>query len=126
MGKKLSKKITYPGFLHLHRPLLECSDFRTLKGNALKLLIDLGAQYTGYNNGDLCAAMSVLRRRAWNSNDQINKAIEVLQERNLIIKTKQGGLGIGPNLYALTWFPINECGGKLDVKPSDHPMRSFK
>jgi hypothetical protein len=22
---------------------------------------------------------------------------------------------MGPNLYAITWQPIHECGGKLDV-----------
>lgn len=126
MGRKARRGPTYPGFLHLHRPLLECPDFVTLKGNALKLLIDLGAQYNGYNNGDLCAAMSVLRHRAWNSNSQIRAALNELQERNLIMETKRGGLGIGPNLYALTWRPIDECGGKLDVQPTNNPPRLFR
>ena len=28
--------------------------------------------------------------------------------------TRQGGLYLGANLYALTWHPIHEFGGKLD------------
>jgi hypothetical protein len=126
VGKRHSKSVTYPGYLHLHRPLLESEDFRTLKGNPLKLLIDLGAQYNGFNNGDLCSAMSVLKKRGWNSNSQITAAIKVLKERNLIMETRQGGLGIGPSLYALTWQPIDECGGKLDVPATRTPPRLFR
>ena len=55
--KAKSKAIMHKGFLHLHRPLLECQDFISLKGNSIKLLIDLGSQYNGYNNGDLCASL---------------------------------------------------------------------
>ena len=126
MGKRTSKAITYPGYLNLHRPLTNCVDFIELKGNSLKLLIDLAQQYNGFNNGDLCAAMSILKTRGWNSNQQIYKGLYELQERNLIMKTKQGGKGIGPSLYAITWQPIDECGGKLDVSATTNAPRSFK
>ena len=56
-----------------------------------------------------------MKARGWNSNDSFNKAKQELLERDLITLTKQGGLGMGPNLYAITWQPIHECGGKLDV-----------
>ncbi len=121
-----SKAITYPGYLHLHKALLNCPDFISLKGNTIKLLIDIGSQYNGRNNGDLCAAMSILKKRGWNSNQQICKGIKELIEKNLITQTKQGGLNMGPNLYAITWQPIDECGGKLDVSPTLHPPRSFR
>ena len=86
--KAKSKAIMYKGFLHLHRSLLECQDFISLKGNSIKLLIDLGYQYNGYNNGDLCASLSVMRKRGWNSNQQLAKALKELLERNLIVQTK--------------------------------------
>ena len=124
--KAKSKAITYKGFLHLHRSLLECQDFISLKGNSIKLLIDLGYQYNGYNNGDLCASLSVMRKRGWNSNQQLAKALKELLERNLIAQTKQGGLNLGPNLYAITWQPINECNGKLDANPTTVAPRSFR
>ncbi len=123
--KGKSGAIVYPGFLHLHRPLLDSDDFISLKGNSIKLLIDIGRQYNGYNNGDLCASLSVLKKRGWNSNQQLSKALKELLSRNLIIQTRQGGLGMGPSLYALTWQPINECGGKLDIGSTLQPLRSF-
>ncbi|WP_339857959.1 hypothetical protein [Pseudohongiella acticola] len=122
----VSKAITYPGFLNLHRPLLNCQDFISLKGNSIKLLIDLGSQYNGHNNGDLCAAMSILKERGWNSNQQISKALKELLDKNLITQTRQGGLNMGPNLYAITWQPIDECKGKLDVSPTLSAPRTFK
>ena len=106
--------------------MLECQDFISLKGNSIKLLIDLGYQYNGYNNGDLCASLSVMRKRGWNSNQQLAKALKELLERNLIVQTKQGGLNLGPNLYAITWQPIDECGGKLDANPTTVAPRSFR
>jgi len=123
--KSKSKAITYRGFFHLHRPLLSCEDFISLKGNSMKLLIDIGSQYNGYNNGDLCASLSVLRSRGWNSNQQLTKALKELLNKNLILLTKQGGLHMGPNLYAITWQPIDACGGKLDVPPTTLPPRRF-
>jgi len=124
--KAKSKAIMYKGFLHLHRTMLETQDFISLKGNSIKLLIDLGYQYNGYNNGDLCASLSVMRKRGWNSNQQLAKALKELLERNLIVQTKQGGLNLGPNLYAITWQPIDECGGKLDANPTTVAPRSFR
>ena len=124
--KAKSKAITYPGYLNLHRPLLDCDDFISLKGNSIKLLIDIAQQYNGYNNGDLCASLSIMKKRGWNSNQQLSKALKELIDKNLIMQTKQGGLNIGPNLYAITWQPIDDCKGKLDVKPTTFSSRSFK
>ena len=124
--KAKNNTITYKGFLHLHKPLLDSRDFISLKGNSIKLPIDIGQQFNGYNNGDLCASLSVMRKRGWNSNQQLSKALKELIDKNLIMQTKQGGLNIGPNLYAITWQPIDDCKGKLDVKPTTLPPRSFK
>ena len=124
--KAKSKAITYPGYLNLHRPLLDCDDFISLKGNSIKLLIDIAQQYNGYNNGDLCASLSIMKKREWNSNQQLSKALKELIDKNLIMQTKQGGLNIGPNLYAITWQPIDDCKGKRDVKPTTFSSRSFK
>lgn len=124
--KPKSKAIQYKGFLHLHKPLLDCEDFILLKGNSIKLLIDIACQYNGYNNGDLCASLSVMKKRGWNSNQQLAKALKELIDRTLILKTKQGGLNYGPNLYAITWQPIDECNGKLDIEPTTFPPRAFK
>ena len=97
--------------------VLDHAVFKTLSPRATKLVMDLAAQYRGHNNGDLCAPLSLMRKRGWNSSDQLHKAKKELIEKDVIWVTRQGGLNKA-NLYALTWFPIDECKGKLDVSPT--------
>ena len=101
-------------FVRIPHHVVNHENFRTLSCRATKLLIDLLAQYRGYNNGDLCAPLSLMRERGWNSSDQLHKAKNELIEKDVIIVTRQGGLN-KCSLYAVTWFPIDECNGKLDV-----------
>ena len=101
-------------FVRIPHHVVNHENFRTLSCRATKLLIDLLAQYRGYNNGDLCAPLSLMRERGWNSSDQLQKAKNEVIEKDVIIVTRQGGLN-KCSLYAVTWFPIDECNGKLDV-----------
>ena len=94
--------------------VLDHAVFKTLSTRATKLVMDLAAQYRGHNNGDLCAPLSLMRKRGWNSSDQLEKAKKELIEKDVILVARQGGRNKA-NLYALTWFPIDECNGKLDV-----------
>lgn len=119
--KAPGRQITYRGFFHLPDALTAKNEFTELSGKACKLLIDIGRQYNGRNNGDLACSLSVMRNRNWNSNRALKQARDELVEAGLIVQTKQGGLGIGPNLYAITWQPIDECGGKLDIDSTLQP-----
>ena len=102
-----------PSFLKLLHHVVASPQFGALKGSALKMLIDLACQFNGKNNGDLSPAL--LRKSGrWKSEAKINFAITCLLEHNWLVKTKQGGMGIGCNLYAVTWWPINSCNGKHD------------
>ena len=101
-------------FVRIPHHVINHEHFRSLSPRATKLLIDLLAQYRGYNNGDLCAPLSLMRERGWNSSDQLFKAKKELVEKGLIRVSRQGGLN-KCNLYALTWFSIDECDGKLDI-----------
>ena len=105
---------TTGSFLRLPHHVLQHDNFRTLSPKATKLLIDIAAQYRGSNNGDLCAPFSLMKKRGWNSNDQLDKAKKELNKQDVIQLTRQGGRN-KCNLYALTWFPIDECKGKLDI-----------
>ena len=105
---------TTGSFLRLPHHVLQHETFRTLSPKATKLLVDIAAQYRGSNNGDLCATFSLMKNRGWNSSDQLNKAKKELVEKDVIRVARQGGLN-KCNLYALTWFPIDECKGKLDI-----------
>ena len=101
-------------FVRIPHHVVNHENFRTLSCRATKLLIDLLAQYRGYNNGDLCAPLSLMRERGWNSSDQLQKAKNELIEKDVIRVTRQGGRN-KCSLYAVTWFQIDECNGKLDV-----------
>ena len=105
---------TTGSFLRLPHHVLQHETFKTLSTRATKLLIDIAAQYRGSNNGDLCAPFSLMKKRGWNSNDQLDKAKKELIKQDVIQLTRQGGRN-KCNLYALTWFPIDECKGKLDI-----------
>jgi hypothetical protein len=62
------------GFAALPHCLLESQVFVDLSARAVKLLVDLLAQFKGFNNGDLCMAWSVMKERGWKSRDTLNKA----------------------------------------------------
>ena len=114
--KWLNNKGRYPFKFFVMFPcdVLSHEIFRTLSPRATKLVVDIAAQYRGSNNGDLCAPLSLMKKRGWNSSDQLNKAKKELVEKDVIRVARQGGLN-KCNLYALTWFPIDECKGKLDI-----------
>ena len=111
-------------FARLPHRLLHHDSFRTLSPRATKFLIDLAAQYNGYNNGDLSATKKTMLDRGWNSSDQLNKAKREAEERGLIRVTRQGGRN-RCNLYALTWFEIDECRGKHDPTPTSKPTNDW-
>jgi len=107
-----------PSFLKLLHHVIDSPEFGALKGSALKMLIDLARQYNGKNNGNLRA--SLLRQSGrWKSEDTMSVAIDQLVDGGWLVKTKQGGMGIGPSLFAVTWWPIDACEGR-----HDHPIES--
>ena len=112
--RRIKGRQTTSSFLQLPHHVLDHEVFKTLSKRATKLVIDIASQYRGHNNGDLCAPFSLMRKRGWNSSDQLEKAKKELIEKDVILVARQGGRNKA-NLYALTWFPINECNGKLDV-----------
>lgn len=99
--------------------ILESPNWASLSPRGAKFLMDLYGQYKGKNNGDLCAAMTIMRKRGWTSNDQLQKALkELLAKGWIIITRKTGRLSKKPYLYAVTFQAIDECGDKLDCKPT--------
>lgn len=106
-------------FLLLPHAILDSTNFASLHPRAIKLLLNLARQYNGHNNGDLCAAMTLMKKCGWSSNDQLQKAKKELLEKGWIIITrKTGRLNKIAYLYAITFQAIDECGGKLDCKPT--------
>ena len=120
-----SNKMRFGGLPH---QVFEHPDYQALGGSAVKLLMDFACQYNGRNNGDLSAAYSQLKDRGWKSRSTISDAVNELLERNIITRTREGRFqnpGATCALYALNWYPIDECHGKLDVAPTRVPPRAF-
>lgn len=99
---------------------------RLLPAFALRILVAMAAQYSGWNNGDLALTWSMARAYGINSKVQLNSGIDLLLERGLIQKTRQGGKKpFGPCLYALTWRGIDELRPKIDSGPTTFPSNAW-
>lgn len=101
-------------FVQLRHDVMRSENFATLSPHATKLLIDMVSQYNGKNNGDLCMAWTFMEPRGWRSKSTLYRARDELIERGWIKVARQGGKHLA-SLYAITWLPIDECNGKLDI-----------
>lgn len=105
-------------YLDIPEDCVQHENFGRLSGRSVKLLINIAAQYDGSNNGDLSATLSQLKTRGWSSSETLRLALDELLHYGWIKLSRHGGLGMGPNLYAVTWWPIDECAGKIHIPPT--------
>ena len=112
--RRLKGRSESGGFLALPHRVINSSKFLTLSPKAVKLLVDLAAQYKGHNNGDFSMAWKFMKARGWRSKQTLYAARDELIEKGFLMLTRQGGKH-QCSLYAITWQPIDECKGKLDV-----------
>lgn len=115
MGAYKNRRAQSGPFIILPLAVLQSPAVRDLPALGKRLLIDLLAAYRFPNNGDLCVSFAVMRARGWTSRSALQKAVRLLLAAGLIELTRQGSLHKA-SLYAFTWMPIDECGGKLDVR----------
>ena len=127
MGSSAQKRKRGGGnFTALPHRVLHSDKFGNLSARATKLLVDLLSQYNGNNNGDLCAALKLLKSRGWSSNGSLTAARRELLEAGFLMETRLGGRN-RPTLFALTFFAIDECIdrrtglSKHEVKPTRMP-----
>lgn len=102
---------------HIFRPNFNKgipSPASVLSHSAAHLLDNLISQFNGKNNGDFAAAPAIMGLYGWTSNGAIARAIEELIIYGFIEVTRSGGRN-KCSLYGVTWLPIDECKGKLDV-----------
>lgn len=80
------------------------------------------------NNGDLCAAWSLMKRRCIGSEETLAYGIKELTYYGIIVMSRQGERlrNDKPNLYAITLWGVDACNGKLDIKPSPVPLGHWK
>ena len=118
------------GFLAIPHDVLRSEAYRALSPSAVKLLVDIASQFTGRNNGNLTASMSLMSDRGWRSTATLHRAKRELLRAGLIEQTRQGGMNMGPTLYAVTWNPIDACetkrGRRHDATPTKTPSNLWR
>lgn len=110
-------------FVAIPHAVLNHPDFIKLNHFSIHLLLELMLQFNGNNNGDLSCSPGLLKARGFSAGS-LNKAKNELLEMNFIQITRQGGRN-KCSLYGVTWLPIDSCGGKIDILPTNKPSRSF-
>jgi len=117
MAKRYAKDVWVgsSGFAGVPRKVMKSADYRSLSGNAVKLLLELSNQFKGKqaaNNGDLTCAWSLLNKRGFNSKATIQRSKIELLKRHMITEVRKGIAGVDGrrvcSLYALTWQPLDE------------------
>ena len=112
-------------FLALPRVIVDSDEYAALSAHSVKLLIDLFAQFRGKNNGDLCAAFTVMKCRGWKSRGTLHRATRELVDSGWIILSRQGGRN-KPSLFGLSFLAIDECKGKLDISETTAPPGTWR
>jgi hypothetical protein len=109
--------------------VLDSASYLVMSYAAKALLVDIGRQYDGTNNGALLCTESFMRQRGWRSHAALNKAKRELLKSNLIHQTVRSWTRSRPCWFALSWLGIDpnpkydnvapEMLMGSDVKPSD-------
>jgi hypothetical protein len=99
--------------------------YRSLSRSAKALMMDMGSRYNGKNNGDLAAPWPEMKEWGWRSSSTLLKAKKELLDAGFIVCTRHGWQNV-PSLYALTWFAIDECSGKLEIPPTKAPLGTWR
>lgn len=113
-------------FVSVPLSVLNSRAYLTTSAYSRMLLFDLLSQYRGNNNGDLCAAWKLMRPRGWRSESTLDKAKRELLRLELIVETRKGARPNKASLYALTWYALDHCDGKLDMTSQSYPRGAYK
>lgn len=127
MGRKKTKtrpELIKGGYSAIPWAVLDSEAFKGATDRARALLFPLMRQHNGENNGHLHLAKKWLYEHGFTNDESNRKAKKELIERGLIIHTKQGGLNMGADKYALTWYAITNYIG-LDIKPSEYRQGTY-
>jgi hypothetical protein len=124
-------------FARMTQSLLESEAVATLPGAAFKLLalLALGARPPGMDrrrdhgsNGVQAVTDSYARRFGFNSRDTVYRSLDMLLDRGLIIKTRDGWRSKTHfALYAVAWLPVTHRDGEpLDTpEPANDSWRTW-
>jgi hypothetical protein len=96
-------------FIAIPHSVMTAPHFVTLSSHAVKLLLDVAAQYKGDNNGDLSIAWKLMRPRGWHSETTLHKSKRALLAGGFLYETRAGRRPNVCSLFALTWHALDPC-----------------
>jgi hypothetical protein len=122
-----SKHKQRASFAAIPRVVMECPNYTSLGGNAIRLLNEMAYQFKGFNNGDLCPSWTLMKVRGFSSKGTLSKALAELVAAEMIVLTRQGTFyKNSPSLYALTWLAIDDFPNKcMELSATTIPPRNF-
>ncbi len=98
-------------FIALPHVVMESDAYLQLSHPARALLLEFALQYHGDDNGRLLCSGRHLKKRGWNSNDQITRAKRELLEKGFIHETVKGHRPNKASWYAITWQTLDKIAG---------------
>jgi hypothetical protein len=133
MSRKKGRKSPGSRYVGLPHYMLDCPAFKTLPGDALKLLIYIWKRHNGVNNGEITFAV----REAGEGGIGISKSVaarmlEVLIERGFLVIVRNSGFNVKTKLarsWRLTAEPYRDKPGTKDFmrwKPSQKSAGAAK
>lgn len=117
------------GFVALPYSVLNSPLFLALSPHAVKLLIDVAAQYRGDNNGDLSLAWKTMKPRGWRSEATLHKAKRELLDGGFLFEARKGRRPNVCSLFALTWRTLDQNdkfdpGAKAGFTPNEYRFKA--
>lgn len=105
--------------IRVYATLLDSPAWRCLASSAKALFVDLRTFLNGSNNGNISAALSLLKHKGWASSKTLSRALYELRALGFLVVTREGGLKQGtrvPTLYRFTDLEVYEHS-KICVQP---------
>jgi hypothetical protein len=98
-------------FLALPHAVLDSPAFQALSMHARALLLEMGRQLSGHNNGGLLCSRAYMGTRGWNSADMLTKAKRELLAAGFLHETVMGQRPNKASWYAVTWCSLDKLQG---------------
>lgn len=124
LKKELRPERISGGYALIPWVVIDSISFFGASDKAKSLLYALIRQHNGMNNGHLHLSKKWLHEHGWKSPESNMKSCKELITRGILIQTKWGGLNMGPNLYALTWYDITNYVG-LDITSKGYQRGAY-
>lgn len=125
MASKNYKKGQLPfAFVAMPKDILQSAEWHELAPSAMRLALDLMAQYSGKNNGRLCPSFEAMQRCGWRSETTLIKAKRALLECSFVVHARKGHRPHTSDWLAFTWWKL-DWHESMDIGPRGFPYLNF-